>query len=130
MLLAAPYHIRKRLHSAVPAACAATLLIIVTAFMIHLPAISQMWQDKKAMQKHLQLQTMKEESEMLPQLKIRQLLRLVPMIPSIRGSSIPKIIHQSYKTTTLPQEFKEHRKSWPKHHPSWVYQFWTDEVCA
>ena len=41
---------------------------------------------------------------------------------------IPKIIHQTWKNTDLPPDFKQSRESWIKHHPNWTYILWTDEM--
>jgi hypothetical protein len=86
--------------------CTALLLISATALVIHLPCISQMWQDRQVLRARLKLQILQDEADIVPQLRISQLLSLATKIPSIRGSGIPKIIHQSYKTTTLPADFK------------------------
>eukprot|EP01147_Barroeca_monosierra_P004544 gene4544-8566_t len=40
---------------------------------------------------------------------------------------IPKIIHQTYKTEHLPDDWKDTPKSWNKTHPKWKYEFWTDD---
>lgn len=106
------------------------MLITITALLIHLPDISRLWQDKAVLRARLKLQMLQDEADIVPQLQIRQLLSLAPKIPTVKGSSIPKIIHQSYKDSKLPADFKAYRKSWMKHHPSWVYQFWTDEVSS
>lgn len=64
----------------------------------------------------------------LPRIPLDDLVRLSRNIPRVRQSTIPKLIHQSYKDTTLPNDFKDYQKSWSTQHPSWIYQFWTDEV--
>eukprot|EP00049_Salpingoeca_infusionum_P019590 m.362570 g.362570 ORF g.362570 m.362570 type:complete len:336 (+) comp20645_c0_seq1:86-1093(+) len=40
---------------------------------------------------------------------------------------IPMIIHQTYKTEELPDQWKETPSLWKKHHPEWQYMFWSDE---
>lgn len=40
---------------------------------------------------------------------------------------IPRIIHQTYKTTDLPWFFKKGQDSAKRHMPDWKYRFWTDE---
>lgn len=40
---------------------------------------------------------------------------------------IPKIIHQTWKTASLPANFKKWSDTWKKHHPDWTYQFWNDQ---
>lgn len=43
------------------------------------------------------------------------------------NSSIPHIIHQSYKTKKLEPYQQEWQKSWLQTHPNWTYMFWTDK---
>ncbi|KAG7673905.1 putative Inositol phosphoceramide mannosyltransferase 3 [Nannochloris sp. 'desiccata'] len=43
------------------------------------------------------------------------------------GSSIPHIIHQSWKKNELPIHFFTWSKSWKDQNPDWEYRFWTDE---
>jgi len=40
---------------------------------------------------------------------------------------IPRIIHQTWKTRDVPQQFLFFQKTWQIHHPSWKYRLWTDE---
>ena len=42
---------------------------------------------------------------------------------------IPKIIHQIWKTETVPPEFHKFCQSWKDHHkyPEWTYKLWTDD---
>jgi len=40
---------------------------------------------------------------------------------------IEKIIHQTYKSTDLPNGWKDTPIQWKKMHPGWEYKFWTDE---
>jgi len=42
---------------------------------------------------------------------------------------IPKIIHQTWKTTNVPFDIFEKKwiKSWKKFHPDWQYKLWTDK---
>ncbi|KAH7621804.1 putative Inositol phosphoceramide mannosyltransferase 2 [Nannochloris sp. 'desiccata'] len=42
------------------------------------------------------------------------------------GTSIPHIIHQSYKSTALPENFATWSQSWKDTHPDWQYKFWSD----
>ena len=39
---------------------------------------------------------------------------------------IPKIIHQIWLGGALPQEYVPLRATWHKHHPEWIFVFWTD----
>ncbi len=43
---------------------------------------------------------------------------------------IPKIIHQTWKTSDLPPLFARCRRSWLRRHPSWTYRFYTDQDCS
>lgn len=40
---------------------------------------------------------------------------------------IPKIIHQTWKTTELPLRWQGFRKAWMKLHPTWKFRLWTDD---
>jgi mannosyltransferase OCH1-like enzyme len=40
---------------------------------------------------------------------------------------IPKIIHQIWLGSPVPECFKAFMKSWELHHPGWTYILWTDE---
>lgn len=42
------------------------------------------------------------------------------------NTPVPKIIHQSWKRTDLPREFKIWSESWKRVNPDWEYWFWTD----
>ncbi|KAJ3053690.1 hypothetical protein HK097_003616 [Rhizophlyctis rosea] len=39
---------------------------------------------------------------------------------------IPKFIHQSWKTKSLPPHFRRWSETWTKHNPSWTHILWTD----
>jgi hypothetical protein len=39
---------------------------------------------------------------------------------------IPKIIHQIWLGSSLPNKYKKYQESWIKHHPDWEYKLWTD----
>lgn len=41
--------------------------------------------------------------------------------------AIPKIIHQTWKTNQVPDEWKTSPVMWKKLHPDWTYKLWTDE---
>ena len=43
-------------------------------------------------------------------------------------NEIPKIIHQTWKNEDIPQLWADFAESWKRNHPSWQYQFWTDET--
>lgn len=43
---------------------------------------------------------------------------------------IPKIIHQVWVGSPLPERFHYYIASWQKHHPAWKYVLWTDEKVA
>ncbi len=40
---------------------------------------------------------------------------------------IPKILHQTWKTYEVPEEWWDCVNSWKRHHPDWEYRLWTDE---
>jgi mannosyltransferase OCH1-like enzyme len=42
---------------------------------------------------------------------------------------IPKIIHQTWKTSSLPEQFHTYRETWIRHHPQWEYRFYDDAAC-
>ncbi len=42
-------------------------------------------------------------------------------------SGIPKIIHQLWKTETIPQQWQAASHSFRRYHPGWEYRLWTDE---
>ena len=42
------------------------------------------------------------------------------------SSTIPKIIHQSWKDDSIPQQYKAWQESWQLSHPEWEYRLWTD----
>ncbi len=42
---------------------------------------------------------------------------------------IPKIIHQTWKTREIPNEWKEFHQTWGEYNPDWQHIIWTDEDC-
>src|SRR4051794_26367104 len=40
---------------------------------------------------------------------------------------IPLILHQTWKTSEVPDEWKPYQQSWKDHHPDWTYRLWTDD---
>ncbi|MFE9066735.1 glycosyltransferase [Streptomyces violaceusniger] len=46
-------------------------------------------------------------------------------MPEKRG--IAPLIHQTWKNTDVPQEWRTWSESWRRHHPDWEYRLWTDE---
>jgi len=40
---------------------------------------------------------------------------------------IPKIIHQIWIGSSLPEEYYCWQKSWQQYHPGWEYKLWTDK---
>ena len=47
---------------------------------------------------------------------------------NINQCNIPKILHQTWKTKTIPTKFQQWRKSWLTNHPDWeVYPIWSDQ---
>lgn len=45
----------------------------------------------------------------------------------ISDNKIPKIIHQTWKTNSLPEKFQRWSKTIKELHPDWEYKLWTDE---
>jgi len=43
--------------------------------------------------------------------------------------SIPKIIHQTWKSDRLPGRFRFFQNTWRRHHPTWEYRFYDDDAC-
>jgi len=43
------------------------------------------------------------------------------------NSTIPKLIHQSWSTTTLPIKYQKWSDTWRVNHPDWEWVLWTDE---
>ena len=41
--------------------------------------------------------------------------------------TIPRILHQTWKTEHVPARWREARRSWLAAHPGWEHRFWTDE---
>ncbi|HCN83947.1 MAG TPA: glycoside transferase family 32 [Sphingobacteriaceae bacterium] len=41
---------------------------------------------------------------------------------------IPRIIHQTWKTTNVPSLYTPWVKSWKENHPGWQYMLWTDDM--
>ena len=39
---------------------------------------------------------------------------------------VPKLIHQVWRNEEVPERFTAFRASWPRHHPDWTCQLWTD----
>jgi len=42
--------------------------------------------------------------------------------------SIPKILHQTWKSEMIPPPFEKYVNSWKSHHPMWLHILWTDEM--
>ncbi len=40
----------------------------------------------------------------------------------------PRIIHQTWKNTTVPAKWAESEREWKRLHPTWEYRLWTDEM--
>ncbi|WP_042690433.1 glycosyltransferase [Azospirillum sp. B506] len=40
---------------------------------------------------------------------------------------IPHVIHQTWKSQTVPSEFQAFQRSWIDHNPGFAYRFWTDD---
>ena len=42
-------------------------------------------------------------------------------------ATIPKIIHQTWKDTQVPDKWRDYVDSWKRLHPHWEYRLWTDK---
>ena len=42
--------------------------------------------------------------------------------------NIPRILHQTWKDSEVPEVFSEYVASWRSCHPDWEYRLWTDEL--
>jgi mannosyltransferase OCH1-like enzyme len=42
-------------------------------------------------------------------------------------NGVPKIIHQTWKTDTVPDHWALSKTSWATLHPDWIYLLWTDQ---
>jgi len=41
---------------------------------------------------------------------------------------IPPILHQTWKTDRIPDEFRAWGESWDRHNPGWTRMFWNDRA--
>ncbi|GLS39120.1 hypothetical protein GCM10010869_47170 [Mesorhizobium tianshanense] len=41
---------------------------------------------------------------------------------------IPTILHQTWKTDSVPARFQGYVESWKRHHPGWTTMFWSDRM--
>lgn len=41
---------------------------------------------------------------------------------------IPKVLHQTWKSTDIPPHLRGFRDSWLRYHPGWEYRFWNDQA--
>jgi mannosyltransferase OCH1-like enzyme len=49
--------------------------------------------------------------------------RTAPQPPA----TIPRIIHQTWKTRRIPNRWRRWQRTWIDHHPDWEYRLWTDD---
>lgn len=47
--------------------------------------------------------------------------------PADGPTRIPKIIHQTWKNTQIPDHYVDWIRTWVEKHPDWTYMFWTDD---
>jgi mannosyltransferase OCH1-like enzyme len=43
-------------------------------------------------------------------------------------TAIPKLLHQTWKDTEIPEHYRPLAATWIENHPGWTYQLWTDEM--
>jgi mannosyltransferase OCH1-like enzyme/glycosyltransferase involved in cell wall biosynthesis len=46
--------------------------------------------------------------------------------PQLKSSTIPKIIHQTWKDENIPPQLAALQQTWRERHPDWEYKLWTD----
>jgi glycosyltransferase involved in cell wall biosynthesis len=46
--------------------------------------------------------------------------------PQLKSSTIPKIIHQTWKDENIPPQLAALQQTWQEKHPDWEYKLWTD----
>ena len=44
-------------------------------------------------------------------------------------ASIPRILHQTYRTSEIPEELEKYRESWISINSGWSFRFWNDTDC-
>lgn len=42
------------------------------------------------------------------------------------ADTIPRLIHQSWKSEAVPRRYERWQQSWKDLHPDWAYKLWTD----
>jgi glycosyltransferase involved in cell wall biosynthesis len=40
--------------------------------------------------------------------------------------SIPRVLHQTWRSREIPERWQRFQRSWQDHNPDWEYRFWTD----
>lgn len=61
-----------------------------------------------------------------PGLECAALQKLWASPPGRLANGVPKVIHQTWKSTDLPDHWKPSAEAWQRLHPDWVYLLWTD----
>jgi hypothetical protein len=44
-----------------------------------------------------------------------------------QSKSIPRLIHQTWKSAEIPREWESFQQTWTERHPHWTYKLWTDD---
>ncbi|WP_245508997.1 MULTISPECIES: glycosyltransferase [unclassified Mesorhizobium] len=52
----------------------------------------------------------------------------VSNVPPDEPPMIPKILHQTWKTDSIPARFQAYVESWKRLHPGWTVMFWNDRM--
>jgi len=70
----------------------------------------------------------KPQKQYLPLLKklYEQSNFLTKLYQPTLNPGIPRIIHQIWLGSPLPERYKKFQESWKKFHPDWEYRLWTD----
>lgn len=61
-----------------------------------------------------------------PAIECRPLQTLWASKPDRLANGVPKVIHQTWKTSTVPAHWRPSHEAWQRWHPDWTYLLWTD----
>ncbi|EPX73571.1 mannosyltransferase [Schizosaccharomyces octosporus yFS286] len=77
-----------------------------------------------------ELQDLREQISHAPKNRSGQFSEVPEWLPNVSGQEplIPKIIHQTWKTDTVPEKWKAAQESCRVMHPEYQYILWTDEM--
>lgn len=61
-----------------------------------------------------------------PALECAALQKLWAAKPDRLANGVPKIIHQTWKSSEVPDHWRPSHEAWQRLHPTWIYLLWTD----